>query len=625
LLGEVFEDLSVNATPRPRIRIDEKMTPVERGAALHWRFLTTDDPISKDVPLIELNGVVGFQKDYCCDPSSFWAELTSPLPFVFFHPSLPLYIDTRSEGSEARYVRRSCKPNSQLATTISEGPGPEYRFWLVSDRCIAASEQITLPWDFRLHKNFESRWLHLLGLGDDSVSEEGDMTDDEYTSITEWVHRILSEYGGCACDLGSDCAFARFHRHHLYAKAHHKAPAKKKAVPKKAKAQAMSPNSTGHATNSRAASESHVDGGDDDGRSGSEPSKPPSRDRTPARQGSFDQSGVLTELTDRDKRKVAMAEDTFRRMEQQQAPVKKKKRGSDGSTSQSAPKKVKPTPMQTSGGTGMYSDAATNTSRGKSGSPMSSTGVAASTLQQAAPIPRLSSRPVYVDAAVQTDPEPIALAVPPTTHGTRRRVISLSQRFLVNRYQAVVAEERRRSLSVSDRPCTPVSVPTSMDLDSPQPSPRTSMTPEVNASPTAVDRSIPNESLHAQSDAMMAPPPHPDTTPTANGLRKTSLHVQLPPVPLFNQPASGLADSATPIAASPSASLAQSPLQVSAGSINFPFSPRGMTTPSPIKKKLSLSDYTRRNKKTSATPGNGPKYDTDDTKPGERPMSAGTD
>jgi hypothetical protein len=632
----------LETTPRPRMRVEDGASTAEPGVEVHWRFLRTDDAVPKDMPMIELNGVVGFQSDYCSRPNSYWSELTSPLPFVFFHPLLPLYIDSRKEGSDARFVRRSCRPNSKLQASSSAPPSPSLHFWLVSDRDIAAGEQVTLPWDFRLHTDLAVRWLHLLDLDGGNTptkSEGGDMTDDEYTAISEWLHRVLSEFGGCACDLGNDCAFARFHRNHLYAKSPTRPPARKKAASKKAKQQqqqqqqAVSPGSNGRGANSRAASESHADGGavDEFGRSGSEPSKPPSRDRTPARQGSFDQTGLLIGLTDRDKRKVAMAEDTFRRMEQQ--PLnKKKRRGPDASAHsqqppQHASKKAKPSSAHTTvdaaaaATAAVYSHAGTSTHE-QSASPVGS-GAAASL--QSAPAPRARAvRVAYVESCAQTDPE-LYLAPPSSRpQPPHKRIISLSRRFLDHRHQTM---ERRRSQSVSDRPCTPASAPTSMELDSPQPSLRPSTTPEVNGSPASDGRAMGPGRPTDEASTTMGPPPHPDASaPTTNGSRtKTALHVQPPPVPLFTQSPSGAADGASLLTASP-ASLAPSPRSAGA----FAFNPSANPSPSPIRKKLSLSDYTRRNK-GAGKPGlpssaNGPRADNgDDGGKGERPTLSGTD
>ncbi|EFX04812.1 hypothetical protein CMQ_1740 [Grosmannia clavigera kw1407] len=164
---------------------------------------------------------------------------------------------------------------------------------------IEADEQITIPWDFRLPREARFRMLRILGLGEEDNSVLDDVDEDEYSSIARGN-------GG-----------------------HHKKKAARKPKP-----HALSPTSTGHATNSRAASEGHLDDfAENDKASTSSRSKPPSRDMTPApRQGSFDTLGILTEPTDRDKRKVAMVEVSFRRLEQQ--PPKKKKRLSDGGVSE---------------------------------------------------------------------------------------------------------------------------------------------------------------------------------------------------------------------------------------------------------------------------------------------------
>src|SRR5699024_4230200 len=98
---------------KPTLEVKDSTRTSDAGLTLRWRFVKSTTPIAKDVRLIELNGQIGFQKDYCADPDNLWTDLSSPLPFVFFHPILPLYIDTRKEGSLARYVRRSCKPNAQ--------------------------------------------------------------------------------------------------------------------------------------------------------------------------------------------------------------------------------------------------------------------------------------------------------------------------------------------------------------------------------------------------------------------------------------------------------------------------------------------------------------------------------
>ncbi|KAG6034929.1 hypothetical protein E4U41_006293 [Claviceps citrina] len=589
--AEVLQDEPSNLEQKkPRLEVMDTTRSPEPGTLLRWRLVKSTGPIEKDVPLMELNGEIGFQKDYCADPDNLWADLSSPLPFVFLHPALPLYIDTRKEGSSARYVRRSCKPNAQLDTYLSGGS--EYHFWLVSDRYIPANEQITLPWDFRLEKSVRDRWLHLLGLSDEdvhSMPDEPELEPGEYTAISNWIDRILSEYGGCACDLENNCAFARFHRHYLFGKNQSRNGKKK---PKKARIHTISPTSTGHATNSRAASEGHIDEGMD-----AEPgsrSKPPSRDRTPL-QGSFDQLGILTEPTDRDKRKVAMVEDSFRRMEQQQPP-RKKKRVSDGTSASSKSKSRN----GSAGPTGSAQCVDSGTWLSKSTSPSSghspSVGHAKASGRQSSSSCRsrqssAGPRPIYCDAAVQTDPvegQWFSKSGYPTPG--KKRIISLSKRLMNSRHRCRVDEEDRKRVLLSSQPSSISAV----DSDSPTSERKPSIASVSSEAQSPKSQAVDGTNM-AESQALMTTAESPvDSCKT----KTPDLRVQLPPVPAFDNTVLNGSATATPLSASSSTALSPLSNPFGAGLLN------GIAVnPSPIKKKLSLSDYKSRLNKAAGKAG----------------------
>ena len=598
-------------------------TPGTRDIA--WQRLKAVGAIPSNVPLMELNGQIGFQSAYCSDAENRYEEFSSPLPFVLFHPQLPIYIDTRKEGSQARYVRRSCRPNATLETYLSGGT--EYHFWLVSDREIAVGEQITIQWDFRFPNDKKARILRLLGLVDEEAGDQPELNVDEseYQQISAWLHSVLSEYGGCACDLGKECAFNRFHRICIAKLQSRPTPAPKKKVRKPKAQHTISPTSTGYATNSRAASEGRLeDVPENDGRSvsGSSRSKPPSRDMTPTgRQGSFDTLGILTEPTDRDKRKVAMVEDSFRRMEQQQPP-RKKKRTSDGNTSSGASASgpgptIKPklagrgSVSQTSSllnGTAdrRYVDA--GTTRSKSGSPMSAvsphTGTTLSNHPRSrhgsAPItsrPQSSgSRPLYRDAAVQTDPEPDAWYTPPPP-GPKRRVVSLARRLLDNRRLAREHEEktRRECLDMASGP-SPVDVDSSQEQNFPSsPSAQEPDGMAASSSPILNSTDIVMQDAPVDSPTDAKAPTGPSIA-GALKIRSPELRVQMPP-PTYSSSPAPVISVGTPLSAGGSL-LAQSPSAVGFPLTPFPLTPNGngSANPSPVKKKLSLSDYKNRMK-----------------------------
>ncbi|KAL8381277.1 hypothetical protein RB595_005516 [Gaeumannomyces hyphopodioides] len=627
---DVFQSLPPDIdTLKHPVRLETQELLVS-DSIVKWNYLTTPSAVEQNVPLMELNGLIGFQKDYSADKNNRWDEFTSPLPFVFFLEMLPLYIDTRSEGSRARYVRRSCKPNAVIDTFLSGGP--EYHFWLVSDRHIKANEQITIAWDFRFPKQEKARMLRLLGLGDEDTGphDKYEIDEAEYLNIHSWVHLMLSEYGGCACDLGNNCAFVRFHRNYL-ARSQSRIAGKKKQ--RKPKTHTVSPTSTGHATNSRAASEGRLeDGAEGDGVSvsGSTRSKPPSRDMTPAlttpapRQGSFDTLGILTEPTDRDKRKVAMVEDSFRRMEQHQPP-RKKKRVSDGATPASASSKSKAkTPSAQTNGS-QYVDAGTCGSQSEP--PVNTTSLTtaqvgkpfASRNASALPTSRkasASTKPSYADASVQTDPEPgqwysdsPALAVRP-----KKRYTSLSKRLLEDRHIRRQEEEERRrkrgSLSSQSGPSDTATVASPASDTKPQPPSPTltetpvatalhepAITPDVLMDDAPVSPLIPSIPPVVVTEAVSSDPP------AGTRAKAPELKVQMPPPPpILNGNASAMSTTTTPVSAT--GSIGHSPF--SSTTVSSPFSlcaSSGTTSgPSPIKKKLSLSDYTKSRKAAASRP-----------------------
>ncbi|POS74685.1 PHD-finger domain-containing protein [Diaporthe helianthi] len=582
-----------------------------KDSVVHRQYLTTPSPIDKDVPLMELNGIVGLQKNYTDQPQSQWSTLCAPLPFVFFPPSVPLFIDTRKEGSSARYVRRSCKPNASI-DTYHLLDGSVFHFWLVSDRPIAANEQITLPWEFRFPPETQKRIVKLLGLGDEETNGQmaANIEPDDYRFLSDWISRILSLYGGCACELGNECAFKRFHRNYREKVQPRPNPPKRKRA--KTKTHTISPTSTGQATNSRAASEGHLDEmaeADVNVGAGSR-SKPPSRDRTPARLGSFDHIGILTEPTNRDKRKVQMAENLFQKsaQEQQQPPRKKKKASTDAtatSTTHSGTGKPKvrigisEVPDKCNGG-----DEPRYVDSGTSGSKPASPTSAASHHSARSVKPPASSASgsrkgsfeaprSYSDAAVQTEPEhdhcPKARL--------KRRVMSLTMRLMAQRRRDVVPQ----------RPSS------AMDLDSPTTT-KSSLGSPLNAhkqcplsSPTSaadVDASMPDAPPAPGNVVAFSAPLTNGNVPvvTPKGAKSPELRVSMPP-PALTSPTSATSVAAVTTPISTNASASQS--LFSTANLPSPLAPpltnANTATPGPIKKKMSLSEYKNKANKAAAS------------------------
>lgn len=613
--GAELDEVVVRKTPStlsPPLRVDKQEHQVPGGPLLHWPRLITPSPIDIDVPMMELNGVVGLQSDYCEVPENRYKDLSAPLPFVFFPEHIPLYIDARREGSNARHVRRSCKPNARLATYLPDDSG--WHFWLVSDRPIAANEEITLGWDFHLAGNYDNYMKRLLGLDYEATSEQTvtdvvmDIDQKDYNFLDQWIDLLMAEYGACACNRGPDCAFNTFRR--LCQEKLQARPAGPKRKRAKSKPHTISPTSTGQATNSRAASEGHLDEvveNDDNSISGSARSKPPSRDRTPARLGSLDTPAILTGLTARDKRKAEQIEKIFQQ-EEQQPPRKKKKSIADGAITTSSTKSRSRNSANHEKNTGAterrYVDA--GTSAHKAGSPASATSPAsihsaanaASRHASVASDSRHSSSSSprnYRNAAVQTENDH---SKPDSKPRPTRRVMSLTMRLMKEKRRDSLVNQQRSASASLDVP-----------IKSSQSSPSAPYKELPLASPTSADAdtTMPEAPLVVASEEASSGMPIEDGTISATTPIKvdsTELRVQMPPVPAFVCPSSELA-TATPgstngsVQSPLSSTVPPSPLATSG--LNGTIS-NTATAASPVKerKKLDLGGYMRRKAEKAA-------------------------
>lgn len=638
-----IEDLDQTA-PIIIKNVEEDQNMSSNGLYPVWHYLTVDSPVPEGGYIGELTGVIARKKDYCSSPSNRWQQLRHPEPFVFFPPHLPLAIDARKGGTIMRYARRSCKPNMLMRIFITEGI---YHFCFVADREIEPGQELTLPWDV------DSDIRRLLGSYLTNGNEKGIRGVDQ---LSQWVAGVLSNFGGCACNQPKDvCLFERADRRNGAYSADLAVQPHKVSKSKRVKKQQVSPLSTGHATNSRAGSEAvkAVDQDEDnlDTRSvsGSTRSKPESRDMTPMTHVSNDIAvGLGVELSDREKRKLQQQERLFEQLEyDEQHGHKRKKRNSAGSTlnTPSATTSKQLGHSESNGSTTTKMRSLTNGHR--------STGRPSNHSMK----PPQKPRPVYVDMSTQTDGDSTVDVVANPCFIRRNRVPYFRQ--LLNRarderlrlhspdkLQTNEASDKTDGLPPSDSsrstqdaavgqspPNSVVKLTKSEETLAPPSIPliiadaRNSGNPDdhgdvemKDADETPAEIEAPgfrkpdppvvkqeaqsttgNDSPPQQSTQQPAHPPSTSASPEAlTSSRPTNLHVDLPP-PEFNASQITSADqTATPgsiVGTMTGQSVAQSPSAI-AGPTAPMFSPAvtSAVTPTPMSKRLSLSDYMARRK-----------------------------
>ncbi|CAK4031983.1 SET domain-containing 3 [Lecanosticta acicola] len=592
-----------------------------------WKTVTVQEPVPSGAYIGELKGHVGFKKEY--QDENRWSTLRHPEPFVFFHPKLPIFIDARNEGTELRYIRRSCMPNARLQALITENVN--YHFCFMATQQIEPGTEVAVGWD--------------TADGLPELASRSGYSDNELEILSAWVSTALANCGPCACSLPEkECMMSRFDRR-IKGLSEESRPPK----PKKRKAgQHISPLNT-H-VNSRSGSEARKvdvedDGTDSRSTSGSAGRGSASRDITPNTH--YSTNGHYSgkpELSERERKKLAKEEEIFRRQEEEQAGKQaKKKRNSGGSNlntpSATTSKQLGFPPNNVS----RYVDAVTSRQAGlpaKGGPGRKPKAQKA----PARPVTRVVKRakPAYVNAEAQCDMDKEDADRRAATPSTRRPFISTRQRLLnlcAQRNAQLLSTRRAREATAS-----PVSItqPVKMEVDHraavvlgdpPSPAPAPAM-PAENAqshpseheafndvemedapaseetktapSTSQVDTPPKEVSDQAKTSLPVEPPAPPwpqepssavsaEVELSATSHKPANMHLQMPPPPTnpFTQPAAPLSSGTT---GSASNSIVQSPATLGPNSIFSP-SVSAAVAPSPVRKKLSLSDYTRRKAK----------------------------
>ncbi|OKL57351.1 hypothetical protein UA08_07544 [Talaromyces atroroseus] len=575
---EIFNYADVLDSSRwPELSLD---TLVDRDLEIEgvhptWKVLKTQTAVQKDQIVGEVKGKIGQLRDYCHDPSNRWPELRHPQPFVFFHPQLPIYIDSREEGSILRYVRRSCRPNVTMKTFITNEV--EYHFCYVANQDIPAGSEVTAMWYYD---------RQLSGFNNFGKQESGDSDQEEARAIT--MSNILAHFGGCACIPPQNCLLAAVDRRR------HPSSKLLNGKRKKSKSKSVvSPNSVGRSNTSRAGSEAAIEDDNADNRStsGSVRGQTRSRDLTPTHPPP-EWALQDTELSQRDRRKIAAVEKKFEQLEHDQHGVTRKKKRSSGTSSH--PNQVTSLPKNSSS-TGKYLKLDTATSRLSDESSLSPyRGSRPSPRKSSDPINAATrsplSRPSYVDGSQQTRSPKIGFSP------LGRRLLKRCHEDSSKAQWPAKRQEMPPGITTTDANASPSPAMSAQPWSSSM-RPSSSHSEDVDMKDVG-DDTKPTKPL-PYPDVVMSKPPLPSTAAhntlipgmSLNNHRARGFHVQMPhnnfAVPTSSTPGAGTSGSLQ----SPSDSLSQ-PVQTPGGSI---------TAPSPVKKKMSLGDYLGR-RGTMATP-----------------------
>ncbi|KAG0064989.1 hypothetical protein BGZ89_008686 [Linnemannia elongata] len=154
--------------------------------------------------MIEFKGEVSLKSTYKSDPINQYSILATPKPFVLFHPHLNLVVDARRSGNDARFVRRSCTPNTEIKSIVVPGVQDQtVHLGLFAKVPIAKGQEITLDWDWNKdHPALQSIKTASIEKAKDGSSRK---TLKEIRKAKHLVASTLLAQTDCACETKDTC------------------------------------------------------------------------------------------------------------------------------------------------------------------------------------------------------------------------------------------------------------------------------------------------------------------------------------------------------------------------------------------------------------------------------------
>ncbi|KAK5138208.1 hypothetical protein LTR08_004904 [Meristemomyces frigidus] len=608
------------------------------GHTVMWKTVTVQDPVANGAYLGELKGHVGVKEDYKADATNRWPFLRHPEPFVFFHPRLPLYVDARNEGTNMRFVRRSCTPNAELRVLVTDST--DYRFCFMATEQIDPGVEVAVAWD-----TAESMPAKTNGF----TPSTKDMD-----SLGTWVSTVLSNCGPCACGrAASDCAMSRFDRRRASMTCEEETQSVKLPKTRKKKiGHHISPLDT-HALNSRSGSEARKVEQDDEPTesrsiSGSGDRDSASRDITPNTHYSANGSlSNMPELSARERKKLEREEEIFKRQEEEQSGKQSKKKRNSAGSALNTPSATSARQSGFPGTSSRAADAGTSKQPGMpSAKSINGKRPRALTTHKESAQSNVRSvrkaKPVYANAYTQCDRDEEDAAQRAATAPPRRKYISVTQRLLERCALNNARYNASQKLSISMKPVNSATAMDTIDAvaepshapqseeqsddeyEPPEPIERNefaddvdmqdaphdeeSLSPRHSNTPGIKELVGSQEHVHGNNSGLSQPPMELPAPSWASGAsqkgadllatqhsKHVEMHVPMPPPPMnsFAGPASAIPAGTS---SNVTGSIAQSPAGLIASAPMFSPSVTAAVTPSSARKKLSLSDYTRRSK-----------------------------
>lgn len=162
--------------------------------------LFAETPIPRDRFLIEFVGDLMQLEDYKRNPINQYRFFGCAKAGVLFYEKLRLAIDGRLVGSEASFIRRSCRPNVKVSAVVVDDK--VLRFAAFATEPIKSGTEITMGWDWDPRHPVTK----LLEQGPDALNKV------ERECLLRTSDMIRERGMDCACNNQQDCVMIQMRR-----------------------------------------------------------------------------------------------------------------------------------------------------------------------------------------------------------------------------------------------------------------------------------------------------------------------------------------------------------------------------------------------------------------------------
>ncbi|ORE09059.1 hypothetical protein BCV72DRAFT_303128 [Rhizopus microsporus var. microsporus] len=177
---------------------NEKIPSLEKG-------VFADIHIPEDRYLMEVTGEVKLKSEYKSNSSNRFSLLATPLRHVFFYRSLDVYIDAREVGNDARFIRRSCRPNSEIRSIILPNDNDDnlIHMGIYTIEELDKGEEVTIGWNWqRGQLMYQKHQEFLKSKGNLELRKS---EPEVKSALKKFLTLYETEFGECACEDKDEC------------------------------------------------------------------------------------------------------------------------------------------------------------------------------------------------------------------------------------------------------------------------------------------------------------------------------------------------------------------------------------------------------------------------------------